>query len=129
MKTYRQTICVDFDGVLHSYTSKFTAPGEIHDPPVPNALGWLEDMLDSRLNGGGYKYVVCIYSSRSVDPKGIVAMKSWLQEHGMPPSYIERIEFPTQKPVVWLTIDDRAICFRGTFPSELEIDSFKAWNK
>lgn len=43
----KQTICVDFDGVLHSYTSRFTVPDEVLDRPTPGALGWLEDMIDS----------------------------------------------------------------------------------
>jgi len=34
-------LCVDFDGVIHSYTSKWVDEATIPDPPVPGALRWL----------------------------------------------------------------------------------------
>lgn len=39
------------------------------------------------------------------------------------------ITFPSQKPAAWLTIDDRAICFKGEFPTMSEIDEFKPWTR
>ena len=41
---------------------------------------------------------------------------------------MSKISFPIQKPPAWLTIDDRAICFKGTFPTYEEIDNFQPWN-
>ena len=38
---WNRTVLVDFDGVIHSYTSPFTTPDEIKDPPVPGAFEWL----------------------------------------------------------------------------------------
>jgi hypothetical protein len=37
------------------------------------------------------------------------------------------LSFPTQKPPAWLTIDDRAICFEGRWPTAEQIDDFKPW--
>lgn len=118
------TICVDFDGVIHSYSSGWKGVEVVADEPVPTALEWLEDMLEV---DSGVKPV--IYSSRSKEPEGIKAMKEWFAIHGMNHEKLERLEFPTQKPAAFLTIDDRAICFTGSFPSAEEMKNFKPWNK
>lgn len=115
-----KTICVDFDGVLHSYTSPFTTPDEILDPPVPGAIEWLNRMECED------EWVIAVYSSRSSHPKGISAMIAWLQQHG---ARVRYIVFPVDKPIAYLTIDDRAWCFQGTFPSPEEIAAFTPWNK
>lgn len=139
-----KTILVDFDGVLHSYVSGWKGATEIPDPPVPGAIKWLERLIeDGRFN-------VCIYSSRSKETEkwlvysgigsdsdfveidarvGIEAMQGWLVAHGLLEDLVERIGFPTEKPAAFLTIDDRAICFTGTFPPLDEINNFKPWNK
>lgn len=114
-------LCVDFDGVLHSYTSGWQGADVINDPPVQGAIEWLESMT---INDD---YFINIYSARSAQIGGIVAMKKWLINCGF--SFIDYLEFPVEKPSAYLTIDDRAICFHGTFPSVLELDNFKPWNK
>ena len=121
-------LCVDFDGVLHSYTSGWQGANVINDPPVPGAMLWLHRMVKKS------DYEVHIYSSRSKQEGGIDAMVDWLIEHLHIAGYskehvLAEIRFPTEKPPAYLTIDDRAICFRGTFPSVLEMDNFKPWNK
>ena len=116
-------LCVDFDGVIHSYTSGWQGADVIPDPPVPGALEWLADMFDNP------DYDVKIYSSRSKSDAGVDAMIDWLNVW-LDLSDIDTDDlFPTQKPPTYLTIDDRAICFRGTFPSVQEMDNFKPWNK
>ena len=70
-------------------------------------------------------YIVNIYSSRSSEIGGIDAMKEWLSKFMVYDQ--DDIHFPTQKPPAYLTIDDRAICFKGTFPSVQELDNFKPW--
>lgn len=56
-------------------------------------------------------------------------MKKWLVKHGLHPAYITEglLKFPTKKPAAWLTIDDRAICFDGVFPSTEQMTNFKPW--
>ena len=130
---YRKILCVDFDGVLHSYKSGWKGPRIIPDPPVPGAIAWLMDMspypesLGHMVPDAGYE--IHIYSSRSKHWGGRRAMKKWLVKHGLPPEFLEVIKFPTKKPAAYLTIDDRAICFKGTFPTKQQMDEFKPWNK
>jgi hypothetical protein len=128
-------ICVDFDGVIHSYKSGWKGASEIPDEPVPGAIEWIMTHLptpDALGHMGDYKGPeVQIYSSRSKSWFGRRAMKKWLVKHGLPHQYISDgiLKFPSKKPAAFLTIDDRAICFNGTFPSAKEMMSFKPWNK
>ena len=73
--------------------------------------------------------IVQIYSSRSKSFWGRRAMKKWLVKHGLHPAYISDglLKFPVKKPSAFLTIDDRAICFDGNFPSTAEMMAFKPW--
>jgi hypothetical protein len=122
MSEFKKIICVDFDGVIHSYISGWQGADVVSDPPVDGAIQWLKAMMD-------HGFDVCIYSSRSKEDGGIKAMQYWLSMNRMEPYYRNRIQFPTEKPSAWLTIDDRAICFTGTFPTMQEMDEFKPWNK
>lgn len=115
-------LCVDFDGVLHSYTSGWQGADVVTDPPVPGAARFLIE--------ASKHFRVCIYSSRSKDPGGIAAMQKWLIKNMGYPECFAELEFPTQKPAAFLTIDDRAICFEGTFPEDVaDLLKFQPWNK
>jgi hypothetical protein len=130
----KPTLCVDFDGVIHSYTSGWKGAAEIPDPPVPGALEWLWRATET--------FDVKVYSSRSRDPEAIIAMRSWMRvqsahiwehEHPMcfgcaPDDY--PIDFVHEKPAAFLTIDDRAICFDGDWSklNPAELRKFKPWN-
>lgn len=122
-------LCVDFDGVVHSYTTPWTNEFTIHDPPVLGALAWLWKATEW--------FNVNIYSSRSNSEEGISAMIFWFSEWSKKefgeyhPIVEVPFEFPRQKPAAFLTIDDRAICFEGDW-SELDpfdLLNFKPWNK
>jgi hypothetical protein len=125
----KTTLCVDFDGVVHSYTSGWKGVDTVADEPNPGAVHWLCWAVD--------RYQVCIYSSRSKTIPGRVAMqcaiRRWLGEAGLSEwqtkDIMAKLLFPTQKPAAFLTIDDRCICFNGTFPTAEQIDSFKPWNQ
>lgn len=119
----KKSICVDFDGVLHRYDSGWKGVCEIPDPPVSGAVAWLIELTADP------RFEVCVYSSRSKDPAAIEAMKTWLLHWGTPENVVKKLVFPVQKPAAFLTIDDRAICFTGVFPSIDEIDGFRPWNK
>ena len=115
-------LCLDFDGVIHSYSSGWKGAEVIPDPPVPEAINWIKCML-------GEEFIICIFSSRSRYPEGIDAMRVWLVENGLSLGELGQIDFPTEKPPAFLTIDDRAITFNGTFPKLSQIRNFKPWNK
>jgi hypothetical protein len=115
-----KTICIDFDGVLHSYVSGWQGPDVINDPPVEGAIDWLNGMIDDP------EWRPVIYSARSESYKGIRAMEKWLAEHGCK---TWQLDFPIHKPKAFLTLDDRAICFDGTFPDKKTMNGFKTWDK
>lgn len=127
--SFKPIICVDFDGVIHSYKSGWKGVDVIADEPVPEAFDWLSDLIEQHNSGADSAPWPVIYSSRSKSPEGIKAMKEWFAIHGFPAEYLAVLEFPTQKPPAYLTIDDRAICFQGVFPSASEMLNFKPWNK
>lgn len=126
-------LCLDFDGVLHSYKSGWQGPRTIPDPPVNGAIEWLKSLLgvaDNEGIGPSIKtFQVCIYSSRSKYIGGRRAMKKWLKKYGMTKYQIELIKFPLFKPAAFLTIDDRCFQFMGVFPDEEGLLEFKPWYK
>lgn len=116
-------LCVDFDGVLHSYSSGWKGEMEIPDPPVPGAFEWLARVASST------RFEVNVYSSRSKFKGGVAAMKTWFRRHGFSEGYLDLLKFPTQKPAASMTIDDRAFRFEGDFPTPEWLLRFKPWNK
>jgi len=128
-------LSIDFDGVLHSYTSGWKGAKCIPDPPVENAIDWLVSLLEPPEHmgiGPRFKdFDVQIFSSRSRYFFGRRAMKKWLMDEfekaGYHRKYVERIKFPVFKPPAFLHIDDRCICFSGEFPSKAEMIAFKPY--
>lgn len=123
-------LCLDFDGVLHSYSSGWKGADVIPDPPTDGAMRFLWDATE--------KFRVCILSSRSGQPGGKSAMKAWLTQHFRDHWAADRttcddklaeIEWPDEKPAAFVTIDDRAITFTGQWPSVQSLLEFKPWNK
>ncbi len=127
-------LCVDFDGVIHSYASGWKGATVIPDPPVPGALKWLWAATEW--------FNVQVYSSRSKEPLAVEAMQLWLRTHATKelgaehpmawePGPAHPITFAHEKPAAFLTIDDRAICFDGDW-SEIDpadLLNFQPWNK
>jgi len=120
MADFRPILCVDFDGVVHGY-SRGWQNGEIYDPPVPGFKEWA-DKARQHFN-------LVIYSSRSWEDSGREAMRAWMTARGIDASWFE---FAAQKPPAFMTIDDRAVCFRGDWSAaELTpeaLRAFKPWN-
>lgn len=148
-------ISIDFDGVIHSYTSGWKGPRTIPDEPVPGALEFLVHALDC--------FNVAIFSSRSRYIGGRRAMKRWLHtnyvylgtrldtevpswwsericaDNHMDPWYVEvdraanevvtAIKWPLFKPPATIGLDDRVLTFDGTFPPLKELQSFRPWNR
>ena len=121
----KSILCVDFDGVIHSYSSGWKGASVIPDPPVPGALDFLERAISH--------FRVAVYSTRSNIPGDLEAMQIWLYDEAKKVHqdlhWIAFIEWPTVKPPAFVTIDDRAICFTGTWPSMKTLTDFKPWNK
>ena len=126
-------LCLDFDGVVHLYSTPWTYAHVVADGPVPGAMDFIVRAVRSfRLN---------IYSSRSNQHGGIKAMQDFVRKHmlehlkGSPIEVVEdillEIEWPIHKPPAQVTIDDRAWRFEGPghWPMIDALLAFKPWNK
>jgi hypothetical protein len=130
-RSRKPILCLDFDGVIHSYSSGWKGADVIPDPPVAGALQFIAEALNH--------FRVAVFSSRSHQPGGQTAMREWLgrwsvdPNFGMPCDFDHgtwgAIEWPLEKPAAFVTIDDRAITFDGTWPAIDALQAFKPWNK
>jgi hypothetical protein len=117
-------ICIDFDGVIHSYEKGWKG-GEIYGTVVPGFFEWAAEAQK--------RFELVIYSSRSSYDSGRLAMGGWLANQ-LRTWEGPKIEFQmsSKKPAAFLTIDDRAIQFKGDwFAKELrpeELLTFRPWN-
>jgi hypothetical protein len=121
-------LCIDFDGVLHAYTSGWQGVDKVADGPTPGAMAFLREAAKT--------FQVHVYSSRSGSRNGVGAMKAalygWLRADGMDEGDAETFVetglcWPSEKPAAFLTIDDRALCFKGEFPTIESLHNFKTW--
>lgn len=127
---HKPILCLDFDGVIHSYSSGWKGAAAIPDPLVPGSIEFIRSALK--------KFRVAIYSSRSGQEGGIAAMQEYIRVAAEAPSWgegdfawIDEIEWPTEKPPAMVTIDDRALTFTGDwrdFPLD-KLADFQPWNK
>ena len=121
-------LCLDFDGVCHSYTSGWKGAEIIPDDAVPGLFEFLE-------RAASY-FDIQVFSSRSNQSGGIEAMRKWFDikrtkwlEEGGQGSEDFNISFPTEKPSAFLTIDDRAVTFTGQWPDLDFLRNFRPWYK
>jgi hypothetical protein len=130
---YKPILCIDFDGTIHRY-SRGWQDGTIYDDVVPGFFEWALEATEH--------FRLVIYSSWSKTPEGIEEMSRWLHaqrwkwrgSHGIP-DFGEPLgfEFASEKPPAFLTIDDRAIGFTGSWEdpalSAEQMLKFKPWNQ
>lgn len=121
-------LCLDFDGVIHSYSSGWKGADVVPDPPVEGAIAFMLGALNH--------FDVVIFSSRSNQSGGLDAMRAWLRDESGAAWHesvdgpgIENVRFVTEKPPALVTIDDRALTFDGTWPDIAGLLAFKPWNK
>ena len=123
-------LCLDFDGVCHSYTSGWQGETRIPDEPVAGLFEVLERATPH--------FDIQIYSTRSKTAMGRAAMLSWFfneraewrkTKNGRGASEVLTISFPETKPPAFITLDDRVLTFKGKWPSVDDMLSFKPWYK
>ena len=126
MATTKRLLVLDFDGVIHSYKSGWQGASVIPDPPVPGAFEFILEAVKH--------FDVAIYSSRSGQEGGKQAMLEWLGywsvielPHDTNLGFLGNIQWPTEKPPAFLTIDDRAMLFTGQWPDMDDLKNFKPW--
>lgn len=115
----KPTICLDFDGVIHSYKSGWVSYEIIPDPIVKGVREFIEEAKKD--------YKICVFTTRAKTENGKLAVKGYLIKNGID---VSDIEITDTKPPAIAYIDDRAICFTGTFVGLLDkIKAFKPWNR
>ena len=132
MTDFKPILCLDFDGVIHSYER-----------------GWQDGVIYGSVTAGFFEWAgraknhfrLVIYSSRSKEQGAIDRMYKWLVDQHVlrdqPPGFGDDLvisrdfEFAHEKPPAWLTIDDRALRFDGQWDDPaLDPDalrSFRPW--
>jgi hypothetical protein len=122
-----KAVAIDFDGVIHQYTTKWTNAWTISDPPLEGAFAAIRHYMD---NG----FQIIIFSARLTPGKNTEgawqnmlrakeAMFEWFLHHGVPREVASQFVFWTSagKPHALIFIDDRGFRFEGRFPSVQEI--------
>jgi hypothetical protein len=109
----KQTICLDFDGVIHSYRSGWQGAKEIPDPPIHGSAQAIAHLRTL--------YRVVLHSSRCATAEGRLAISNWLAKH-----HIEVDEICEHKPPAIVYIDDRALRFQGNWSDTmLQLSQFR----
>lgn len=116
----RPILCLDFDGVCHSYTSGWQGPDKIPDPPVVG----LEPFIQAALS----VFEVHIVSSRMSQLNGRQAIMDWFREVVGLPTMLQ-LHFSVEKPAALVSLDDRCLLFTGQWPSIQELLNFQPWYK
>lgn len=132
MSERKPILCIDFDGVIHSYERGWQG-GDIYGTVTPGFFEWA--------SAANRVFKLVIYSSRSKDLDMRAAMWSWLKHqwgcwaatHELADDTVRYsdFEFAHEKPPAFLTIDDRAIQFRGDWSDPAlhpaAMRDFKPW--
>lgn len=109
----RPTVCIDFDGTIHSYRSGWQGAASIPDPPIHRC-----DEAIARLRKS---YRVVIHSARCATEEGRNAIWEWLAKYG-----IEVDDVCEHKPPAKIYLDDRGIQFTGDWDQALvDIHAFR----
>ena len=111
--TYRPKVCIDFDGVLNTYTG-WKGENELYKPRIGT-----EEFLQTLHN----EYTVTIFTTRNKEK-----IQDWLEKHCLD-IYVDRITNIKEPALAY--IDDRAICFNGDYEKTMnELRNFRAhWEK
>ena len=116
VKKDMSTIAIDFDGVLHSYTSGWTGYQPC-DAPNDGAQEFINDIISM-----GHK--VIIFSSRASTKIGKKGIEDWLDKHDFP-----ILEITDKKPEAVLYVDDRGFRFEGDFSKVVDFVKNKGFDK
>lgn len=126
--TFKKSICLDFDGVIHHHLSPYLSADRVVDGPTPGAMEALRTYTAA--------FWVSIYSGRTGQTGGVYAMQAWLLRHLKAElgevegdRVFHLIRWPHQKPLAFVAIDDRCLTFTGQWPTVEQLAGFKPWNK
>lgn len=109
----RKTICLDFDGVIHSYSSGWKGETVIPDPPIHRSREAIAKLRES--------FRIVVHSARCCSEEGCEAIRQWLHKHN-----IEVDEVCMFKPPATVYLDDRAVPFTGNWEQAIsDINAFR----
>lgn len=129
-------LAVRFDGVIHRPSFvEWSGPCVVEGNPNPGALEWLAEVAQ------GFRVVLTSHRfagpEEAVNWKAKFAVVNWLKDHGyrgvvLPYDQFEQsrptlLELAGVAPRAFASVEDRAIPFRGKFPSLAEIQDFRPW--
>ncbi len=119
-KKVDKSICLDFDGVVHSYVRPWTTAEDIRDAPVPGAFEFINTAI-------AMGYHVVIQSVRANTLAGQKAIQFWLRDHGLEDWW--KVRVTAEKPKALVYVDDRGYRFTGVFPTVEELVLMRPWNR
>jgi hypothetical protein len=111
-----RVIAIDFDGVIHSFTSGWQGALKANDPIVP---GIKEVIAELRQD-----YRVIVMSSRCLHPGGTKTIETYLNKYGIIVDGITGEKIPAL-----VYVDDRAITFRQAEGMVDQIRKFEPWHR
>lgn len=135
----KQTLAIDFDGVIHDRPKSERGCMEVTGDPVPGAMHFLASVVNA--------FDVVIFSARFRGMDGQEALpivKEWMidrmneyvedrYKRGKKVADIEdimgKIRYDGQKPIAHVYLDDRAMTFTGQWPTIEKIMKFKTWSE
>jgi hypothetical protein len=115
-----KTVCLDFDGVIHSYKRSWINEKVIPDPPVDGAKEFIAKLRQNRR--------VVVKSVRcEISDEGMQAVKDYLAKHEIEVDGVVK----TCPRNASLMVDDKVLRFNGVWSDELldEIENFVPWNR
>ena len=112
----RQTVCIDFDGVILRQGVRWVNAAQIIGTVMPGAREAIEGLRQT------FTIIVC--SARCAHPGATKAIKSWLNSNGITVDGVQH-----EKPHACAYIDDRAVPFSGSWPAPLTMVAQLAANE
>lgn len=103
MKAHRMRVCIDFDGVIHSYDKGY-GDGSLYGDPIEGAIDNIVKLHDAGHN---------IYILTARKKKQHKEVEAWIRKH-LPGSHKNiSIIVSNTKPPAGAYVDDKAIAFRN----------------
>lgn len=118
-KYERRTVCCDFDGVLHSYSSTWIDHHVIPDGAVPGTIEGLTLLAEH--------FDIVIHTTRAKTADGRAAVLAFMYRNGWPIGYPLQV-LDTKVPAL-IYIDDRGWRFEGVMPTVQQVHNALPWNK
>lgn len=115
-----KTVCLDFDGVIHSYKRRWINEKVIPDPPVEGVKEFIAKLRSIRR--------VVVKSVRcEISDAGMQAVKDYLVKHDIEVDGVVKT-CPRNASVL---LDDKVVRFNGVYSDDLldQLVNFVPWNR